>query len=397
MKKEGKDDFDFSSIDWNSNNYFISNNKESSRKLSNDYDENDINKPSNDSNNYNKNSKKSKKNKKKKNKKKKNSNNNNNNINNKEYQNIINNNINNTNNFYNPDNLYYFKDPPTTINNNQILNGNMLNYNSNFKIPFSNNNISLQNSIFINNQNNVNNINPLNNSFNFNINNNISYTYININNPNSNNINNNYIIPYNNNKNSIILSQLNFNSINKNYNFYNKIKPLDSPRNKIHFENILRQKDKRTTIIIRHIPNKYSIKLLTDELNVNYKDKYDLIYLPIDSINLCNLGFGFINFTFNMHIISFYDEYYGKKWLKFNSEKHCELAYAKIQGKESLLKHVKQNSNFNNEKGIPIYYLNNNIQPTLVKIPSKYLAAFLNFYPYATYKNDNGYFIVESF
>jgi hypothetical protein len=239
----------------------------------------------------------------------------------------------------------------------------------------------------------------LNNSFNFNINNNISYTYININNPNSNNINNNnYIIPYNNNnnnKNSMILSQLNF--MNKNFNFYNKKKSLDSPRNKIHFENILRQKDKRTTIIIRHIPNKYSIKLLTDELNVNYKDKYDLIYLPIDSINLCNLGFGFINFTFNMHIISFYDEYYGKKWLKFNSEKHCELAYAKIQGKESLLKHVKQNSNYNNDTGVPIYYLKNNVQPTLVKLPSKYLAAFLNFYPYAKYKNENGYFIVESF
>ena len=398
MKKEVKVDNDFSSIDWNANNYFINNNKDFSKKTSNDYNDNDINKSSNNVNNNINNPKKTKKNKRKKNKKKKNINinNNNNNNNNNNFQNINNNN-NNINNNFNSE-IYYFKDPQN-INNNTLLKGNMLNYNSNIKFPFTNNNnISLQNSFFVNNQNNINNLNPLNNSFNFNINNNISYTYININNPNSNNINNNYIIPYNNNnsnKNSMILSQLNF--MNKNFNFYNKTKSLDSPRNKIHFENILRQKDKRTTIIIRHIPNKYSIKLLTDELNVNYKDKYDLIYLPIDSINLCNLGFGFINFTFNMHIISFYDEYYGKKWLKFNSEKHCELAYAKIQGKESLLKHVKQNSNYNNDKGVPIYYLKNNVQPTLVKLPSKYLAAFLNFYPYAKYKNENGYFIVESF
>ena len=29
----------------------------------------------------------------------------------------------------------------------------------------------------------------------------------------------------------------------------------------------------------------------------------------------------------------FYQQYHGKKWEKFNSEKVCDIAYARIQGK----------------------------------------------------------------
>ena len=157
----------------------------------------------------------------------------------------------------------------------------------------------------------------------------------------------------------------NFNEVkyenNNNVMIKKTNKNLDTPRNKIYLENIIRQKDKRTTIMIRHIPNKYTIKLLVNELNLYFKDKYDLIYLPIDIVNCCNLGFGFINFTNNFHILSFYEHYYGKKWRKFNSDKKCELAYAKIQGKDNLMKNIILSENYNNEKNIPIYYLNQNI------------------------------------
>lgn len=77
----------------------------------------------------------------------------------------------------------------------------------------------------------------------------------------------------------------------------------------------------RTTIMIRHIPNKYSLKTFVEDLNENFKDKYDLFYLPIDYINNCNLGFAFINFVDPMHIIAFFNMYRGKKWTRFNSEK----------------------------------------------------------------------------
>ena len=176
-------------------------------------------------------------------------------------------------------------------------------------------------------------------------------------------------------------------------------KNLDTPRNKIYLENIIRQKDKRTTIMIRHIPNKYTIKLLVNELNLYFKDKYNLIYLPIDIVNCCNLGFGFINFTNNFHILSFYEHYYGKKWRKFNSDKKCELAYAKIQGKDNLMKNIILSENYNNEKNIPIYYINKNInKENNICIPLKFLQAFLNFYPFASFVVvDNQSFVVNSF
>ena len=57
---------------------------------------------------------------------------------------------------------------------------------------------------------------------------------------------------------------------------YNK----DIANNIINIDNIVNNKDKRTTLIIRNIPNKYTIALLLMELNINFKNKFDVIYLP---------------------------------------------------------------------------------------------------------------------
>ena len=57
---------------------------------------------------------------------------------------------------------------------------------------------------------------------------------------------------------------------------YNK----DIANNIINIDNIISNKDKRTTLIIRNIPNKYTIALLLMELNINFKNKFDVIYLP---------------------------------------------------------------------------------------------------------------------
>ena len=40
--------------------------------------------------------------------------------------------------------------------------------------------------------------------------------------------------------------------------------------------------DQRTTVMIKNIPNKYTLKLLTDEINMQFSNKYDFIYLPLD-------------------------------------------------------------------------------------------------------------------
>ena len=182
------------------------------------------------------------------------------------------------------------------------------------------------------------------------------------------------------------------------YHKKNKKKSLDIPRNKIHLESVLRQKDKRTTIMIRHIPNKYTLKLFSDEINKCFYNKYDVLYLPVDTDNHCNLGFGFINFVEPVHIIDFYDRYCGKKWEKFNSDKICELAYAKVQGKEELIKHITQ-SGVTNSFDMPVYVTYEiKEEKRAIELPMKYLQAFLSFYPYSLYRIvSNDRFAIDSF
>ena len=226
---------------------------------------------------------------------------------------------------------------------------------------------------------------------------------------NNNNILNSPMISQNSSSNNINILDSPSNSFRLNHQsskeFYtpqshnkkNKKKSLDIPRNKIHLESILRQKDKRTTIMIRHIPNKYTLKLFSDEINKSFFNKYDLLYLPVDIDNHCNLGFGFINFVDSIHIIDFYDRYFGKKWEKFNSDKICELAYAKVQGKEELLKHIEQNG-ITCDMQVYMTYDIKIEKKSSIELPMKYLQAFLNFYPYSLYRIvSNERFAVDSF
>lgn len=51
---------------------------------------------------------------------------------------------------------------------------------------------------------------------------------------------------------------------------------------KVNLVNIISGKDKRTTIMLRNIPNKYTLQNLVDEINSIFIGKYDYINLPID-------------------------------------------------------------------------------------------------------------------
>lgn len=51
---------------------------------------------------------------------------------------------------------------------------------------------------------------------------------------------------------------------------------------KVNLENIISGKDKRTTIMLRNIPNKYTLQNLVDEINSLFLGRYDYINLPID-------------------------------------------------------------------------------------------------------------------
>lgn len=86
-------------------------------------------------------------------------------------------------------------------------------------------------------------------------------------------------------------------------------------------EQVSKGLDKRTTIMIRNIPNKYTQAMLLQEIDASYRGAYDFFYLPIDFKNKCNVGYAFINFMDYRRIVPFFREFNGQRWKNFNSEK----------------------------------------------------------------------------
>jgi hypothetical protein len=102
--------------------------------------------------------------------------------------------------------------------------------------------------------------------------------------------------------------------------------------------------EKRTTIMVRNIPNKYTQQMLLDEVNQKFSGTYDFFYLPIDFKNRCNVGYCFINFLGPQSIAAFVEDFHGQKWKNFNSEKVCAVSFARIQGKQAMIARFENSS-----------------------------------------------------
>ena len=260
--------------------------------------------------------------------------------------------------------------------NNNGLNLGAYNTNNNMNI---NNQFKQKDEIFINQLNN----NPklMDLIINNNIINNINNKYLNF-------INSNQIINNNNfNKNIKNYNQEKSGNIQNRKKIFNPLPDSEKEKNIINLMDIIQCKDLRTTIMIKNIPNKYSISLFLEEINDNFKNTYDIFYLPIDYINKCNLGFAFINFVEPFHIILFYELYRGKKWKKYNSDKVCELLYAKYQGRKELISHFEKGKvlSFESEEKRPLILPLPNPLPK-INLPCYYLDLFLKLYPFVSYK-----------
>ena len=91
--------------------------------------------------------------------------------------------------------------------------------------------------------------------------------------------------------------------------------------------------DKRTTLMMKNIPNKYTQKMLLAAIDEDFARTYDFFYLPIDFKNKCNVGYAFINLLRPETIAPLAQRFNNKKWPRFNSEKVCHISYARIQVK----------------------------------------------------------------
>lgn len=59
------------------------------------------------------------------------------------------------------------------------------------------------------------------------------------------------------------------------------------------------------------------------------------------------MGYAFLNFVDAKFIKHIYEEMNERKWEKFNSEKVCQISYARIQGRAELERHFKDSSVMN--------------------------------------------------
>ena len=97
-----------------------------------------------------------------------------------------------------------------------------------------------------------------------------------------------------------------------------------------------------TTVMLRNIPNKYTQKMLMDHVDERgFMNRYDFLYLPIDFRNKCNVGYAFINFVDNTALQDFKGLFDGYKLPGFNSQKVCQVTYARVQGLEANVEHYK--------------------------------------------------------
>ena len=136
----------------------------------------------------------------------------------------------------------------------------------------------------------------------------------------------------------------------------------------LEINDIISQKDKRSTIMIKNIPNKFNQEYILNIINQNFKGTFDVFVLPTDINKFKNFGYAFINFTSSYYIPYFYFMFNGNMWFGTNSQKICELAYSKVQGKEALLDHYPSKIVFCNEEALEVTPEQKYIIPNIYKL-----------------------------
>lgn len=107
------------------------------------------------------------------------------------------------------------------------------------------------------------------------------------------------------------------------------------------------------------------LQLLEERFAGTYPFPFDFFYLPIDFKNKCNVGYAFINMTTHLAIPALVEDFHNRRWPKFNSEKICQIAYGRIQGKVALVQHFQNSSLLHEDKRCrPVLFdLSGEVQP----------------------------------
>ena len=177
-------------------------------------------------------------------------------------------------------------------------------------------------------------------------------------------------------------SNLYFTSTNDSdfYSFSNRNSIFENRPSEKKFElnvdikKVICLEDRRTTVMIKNIPNKFNRDMLLNIIDKNFKGAYDIFILPTDVNRYKNFGYSFINFTCSYYIPNFYFLFNGKKWSNTNSQKQCEITYSKIQGRNNLLQHYSNKIIFRNDEA-------KKYNSEKYIIPNEYKTIFTNAFP----------------
>jgi len=136
----------------------------------------------------------------------------------------------------------------------------------------------------------------------------------------------------------------------------------------LNINDIISMKDKRSTLMIKNIPNKFNQEYILNIINQNFKGTFDIFVLPTDINKYKNFGYAFINFTSSYYVPYFYFMFNGKMWFGTNSQKICKLAYSKVQGTDALLEHYPSKIVFHNEEALEVTPEQKYIIPNIYKL-----------------------------
>jgi len=111
------------------------------------------------------------------------------------------------------------------------------------------------------------------------------------------------------------------------------------------------------TVMMRNIPNKYTQRMLIDEVNeAGFDGAYDFLYLPIDKESGANKGYAFLNFIRPDLAYAFKLAYDGKQMAQFKSNKIVSVAPATIQGFDANYEHFSRTRvNYGDMESRPLF------------------------------------------
>ena len=182
----------------------------------------------------------------------------------------------------------------------------------------------------------------------------------------------------------------NIKNTNKIINDNSSTKPSEKKFDlNIDIKRIIYLEDRRTTLMIKNIPNKFNRDFLLKILDQNFKGAYDLFILPTDANRYKNFGYAFINFTSSYYILYFYFLFNNKKWSSTNSKKVCFITYSKIQGRNNLLAHYPNKIVFKNDEA------KKQDGDIKYKIPNAYSNVFNSAFPNYNVEKCETYFITK--